>query len=188
MRVDTQRVYRRLPMPARLKRSARYMMNMRATDDPDRIDDLDWAVRTAIYAFIAEQTRPPTVDEAAALLGVTHERAALAYQRLNQRHALFLEAGTLTIRMAHPFSGIPTQFLVRANGRAYWANCAWDMLGIPAALHADAEIEAHYADAANTPVTLSVRGGHVYGHDGGTDGIIHFPLPFQHWYDDLVRT
>ena len=154
-------------------------MNMRATGDLDQIDDLDWSVRTAVYSFITEQTRPPTVDEAAALLGVPRERAALAFQRLNQRHALFLEPGTLTIRMAHPFSGIPTPFTVQVNGRAYFANCAWDMLGIPAALH---------ADAANTPVTLSVRGGQVYSDDGGVDGIIHFPLLFQHWYDDLVRT
>ncbi len=123
-------------------------MTMSATDDLDRIDDLDWSVRTAVYAFISEQTRPPTVDEAAALLSMTRERAALAYRRLNQRHALFLEPGTLSIRMAHPFSGIPTAFKVQANGRAYFANCAWDMLGIPAALHADAEIDAYYADAA----------------------------------------
>ncbi|HEY1389180.1 MAG TPA: organomercurial lyase [Ktedonobacterales bacterium] len=161
---------------------------MSATDDLERIDDPDWAVRTAVYAFIAEQTWPPTVDETAAILGVARERAALAYRRLNQRHALFLEPGTLSIRMAHPFSGILTTFKVRANGRAYWANCAWDMLGVPAALNADAEIDAYYADAANTPVTLSVRGGHVYSHDDDTEGIIHFPLPFQHWYDDLVRT
>jgi hypothetical protein len=163
-------------------------MNMSATNDLDQIDDLDWSVRTAVYAFLTEQTRPPTVDEAAALLGMPRARAALAYRRLNQRHAFFLEPGTLSIRMAHPFSGIPTAFKVAANGRSYWANCAWDMLGIPAALHADAEIDAHYADAANTPVTRSVRGGHVYSHDGDTEGIIHFPLPFQHWYDDLVRT
>jgi DNA-binding transcriptional MocR family regulator len=161
---------------------------MSATDDLDQIDDIDWSVRTAVYAFITEQTQPPTVDEMAARLGVTRERAELAYQRLNQRHALFLEPGTLSIRMAHPFSGIPTAFTVRANGRAYWANCAWDMLGISAALHADTEIDAHYADAANTPAMLSVRGGQVFSHDGDTEGIIHFPLPFQHWYDDLVRT
>jgi hypothetical protein len=161
---------------------------MSAPDDADQIDDLDWSVRTAVYTFITEYERPPTVDEAAALLGVTRERAALAFQRLNQRHALFLEPGTLAIRMAHPFSGVPTAFKVHANGHIYWANCAWDMLGIPAALHADAEIEAPYADVANTLVTLSVRGGHVYGHDGATDDVIHFPLPFQRWYDDLIRT
>jgi hypothetical protein len=34
---------------------------------------------------------------------------------------------------------------VRSRGHSYWANCAWDMLGIPAALHSDADVEAEYA-------------------------------------------
>jgi hypothetical protein len=150
----------------------------------DRVDDLDWHARAVIYGFIVEHERPPTVDEVAVILSVTSERMALAFQRLNQHHAIFLEPGTLTIRMAHPFSAVPTPFRVHSNGRSYWANCAWDMLGIPAALHADAEIAAHYAEAANTPVTLKVASGNVYGQGE----VIHFPLPFQHWYDDLVRT
>jgi len=148
------------------------------------IDDLDWMVRTAVYAFITEHSQPPTVDETAAQLHVPPERVALAYRRLNERHTIFLEPGTLAIRMAHPFSGIPTAFRVRANRRTYWANCAWDMLGIPAALAADAAIEASYADLSNTPVTLRVSDGQVYGHGE----LVHFSLPFQRWYDDLVRT
>ena len=150
----------------------------------DQVDDLDWRARAAIYSFIVEHERPPTVDEAAHALGMTSERTSLAFQRLNRHHAIFLEPGTLTIRMAHPFSAIPTLFRVQSNGRSYWANCAWDMLGIPAALHTDVEIAAHYADAAHTPVTLKVVNDTVYGHGE----VIHFPLPFQHWYDDLVRT
>jgi hypothetical protein len=35
---------------------------------------------------------------------------------------------------------------VRSKGRSYWANCAWGMLGIPAALHSDADVEAEYAE------------------------------------------
>ena len=152
--------------------------------DLDHLDDLDWAVRTELYQFIVEYAHAPTVEETAAFGSLPPGRVALAYQRLNRRHAIFLEPGTLAIRMAHPFSAIPTPFRVRAHGHAYWANCAWDMLGIPAALHADAGIEAHYADAANTPVMLHVSGGQVYGHGE----VVHFPLPFQHWYDDLIRT
>lgn len=155
-----------------------------ATNYLDRIDDLDWTVRTALYQFIVDRERPPTVDEAAALLGMASERAALAFQRLHRHHAIFLEPGSLAIRMAHPFSAIPTPFRVRSNGHDYWANCAWDMLGIPAALHADVEITAQYADAANTPVTLTVSNGEVYGHGE----VVHFPLPFQRWYDDLIHT
>ena len=157
------------------------------TNSLDEIDDLDWAVRAFVYAYITDHERPPTSDEAASALGVTTERARLSFRRLNQRHALFLEPGTLTIRMAHPFSGVPTPFLVRANGHTYWANCAWDMLGISAALQADAEIEAPYTDAQdanNTRVTLTITNNQLHPHDG----LVHFPLPFRHWYDDLVHT
>ena len=153
-------------------------------EDIKGIEDLDWAVRAFVYAYIADHERPPTSDDAASALGLTTDRARLSFRRLNQRHALFLEPGTLTIRMAHPFSGVPTPFLVRANGHSYWANCAWDMLGIPAALHADAEIEASYTNAQDARVTLRITNSQL----DPQEGLVHFPLPFRHWYDDLVRT
>ncbi|WIG59901.1 MAG: hypothetical protein OJF49_002649 [Ktedonobacterales bacterium] len=153
-------------------------------DDLDGIEERDWTVRALVYTFIAQHERPPTVGEAAAALNVTHDRVALAFQRLNRRHAVFLEPGAQTIRMAHPFSAIPTSFWVRANGHSYWANCAWDMLGIPAALHTDAEIEARVADTQHTGVTLDVIQNRVHGHGE----VVHFPLPFHQWYDDLVFT
>jgi hypothetical protein len=153
-------------------------------DERGEIEALDWAVRAFVYRSLTEQERLPTSGETAAALGLPEERAALAFQRLDRHHALFLEPGTLTIRMAHPFSALPTAFRVWANGRAYWANCAWDMLGIPAALHADAEIEAHCADERDTPVALRVAGGRVFGHGE----VVHFALPFRRWYEDLVVT
>ena len=150
----------------------------------EEIDELDWTVRAYTYTFIAQHAHPPTTRDVARALGLTTRRAALAFRRLNHRHALFLEPGKLSIRMAHPFSGIPTPFRVYANGLAYWANCAWDMFGIPAALSVDAEIEANYADAPDTRVTLRVAGGRVEGHGE----VVHFPLPFRRWYDDLIVT
>ncbi|HEX6122908.1 MAG TPA: organomercurial lyase, partial [Ktedonobacterales bacterium] len=150
-------------------------------DDIGEIDELDWVVRTGVYRFISKHERPPTSDEAAGALGLPRERAELAFRRLDRHHALFLEPGTLTIRMAHPFSGVPTPFRVQAQGHAYWANCAWDMLGIPAALHADAELAARCGDPvdpAGTRVTLAVAGGRVAGHGE----VVHFPLPFRRWY------
>ena len=59
--------------------------------------------------------------------------------------------------MANPFSGVETPFKVHANGKSYFANCAWDTLGIPAALHVDAEIEAACAQSGE-PIRLSGHG------------------------------
>ena len=143
----------------------------------------DWTVRNAVYATILERTVPPTADETATALGVSPDDVRSAYERLNSRHALFLTPGSHDVRMAHPFSGVPTAFRVEAGDRTYWANCAWDALGIPAALHADARIEAPIGDGET--IRFAIEGGQVKGWHGG---VVHFPLPFRRWYDDLIET
>ena len=148
----------------------------------DQHDQRDWSVRLFVYQFLVENERPPTTDETASALGISAEQAREAYESLHRRHALFLEPGTLDVRMAHPFSARPTPFRVHVGDRAYYANCAWDMLGIPAALHTDAQFEAIYADT-NEGALLRVAGRQVQG-----DGVMHFALPFRQWYDDLIFT
>jgi hypothetical protein len=145
-------------------------------------DELDWSVRLFVYQFLVERERPPTADETATALGIIAEQACEAYERLHRRHALFLQPGTLDVRMAHPFSARPTPFRVHAGTHAYFANCAWDMLGIPAALQADARIEAVYADTG-APAQFSVVDGHIHG-----SGVVSFALSFRQWYDDLIFT
>jgi hypothetical protein len=126
------------------------------------------------------------MDVTAAYFNISTEEAGAFYKELHNRHALFLEPGTLTIRMANPFSGIPTDFKVHANGKTYFANCAWDMLGIPAALHTDAVIEAVCTES-NESVQLEIKNGNI-APAASSDLLVHFPLPFSHWYDDLVFT
>lgn len=146
--------------------------------------DLIWEVRAFIYSQFVETTGPPSVQETAGHFGIDVEEAARLYRELHERHAVFLEPGTLDIRMAFPFSGVPTDFRVHTNGKTYFANCAWDMLGIPAALHQDdAVIEAACAESRE-PIRLEVRGGIVQPEDVR----IHILLPFASWYDDMAFT
>lgn len=146
-------------------------------------DTLIWDVRLFVYQFLADHERPPTCTEAATHFAIPVQQAEDIYHDLNARHALFLEPGRTTIRMAHPFSGIPTPFRVTTNDHHYYANCAWDALGIPAMLHTDATVTARYSDT-DDPLVLTVQNTRV------TDAqvFVHFPLPFRHWYDDLVFT
>jgi hypothetical protein len=157
-------------------------------------DTLLWQIRHFVYTRFADTTLPPSVDVTTAHFNITTAEASEYYQELHNRHAFFLEPETLTIRMANPFSGIPTDFKVHANGKTYYANCAWDMLGIPAALHADAVIEAVCTES-NETVKLDVKNGNIAlaAVPGGEDAalsslLVHFPLPFSRWYDDLVFT
>jgi hypothetical protein len=143
----------------------------------------DLRIRYQVYRCLADNCRAPTHQELASLLGVPAEEVRQAYYRLHLRHMIFLDPGSDRVRMAHPFSAVPTRFKVKSGGKEWWANCAWDSLGIAAALQADADIAAVYPDSQDT-VDLHVRHGAV----DGRKHIVYFPLPCRHWYDDLIFT
>ena len=149
----------------------------------DNNNSLLWQVRHFVYNHFADTTRPPNVDETAAHFNISTEEAGKYYKELDNRHAFFLDPGTLNIRMAWPFSAIPTDFKVHANGKTYYANCAWDMLGIPALLQCDAVMDAKFTES-NGAIQLEVKNGQVTN----SELLIHFPVAFSHWYDDLVFT
>ena len=147
--------------------------------DEDRL----WEIRAFVYRQFGETTRPPQVEETASRFGLTHEQAAETYEGLHQRHAFYLKPGTHEILMANPFSAVETPFRVHARDKTYFANCAWDSLGIPAALHTDALIEAGCAQSGAL-IHLSVNNGQV----SDLDVLVHFLIPFREWYNDLAFT
>ena len=146
-------------------------------------DTLLWQVRHFVYNHFVDTTHPPSIDDTAAHFNISTEEAGAYYKELDNRHAFFLDPGTLNIRMAWPFSAIPTDFKVHANGKTYYANCAWDMLGVPALLQCDVVMDAKFTES-NESVQLEVKDGQVTN----SELLIHFPVAFSHWYDDLVFT
>ena len=166
------------------------MTNQHDTSWPTLSEELVWAVRTFVYEHFSLVARPPTSEETAVQFQISPEQAMAIYEELHERHTLFLDRDTHSIRMANPFSAVPTPFRVFANAgdtsaarTAYFANSAWDMLGIPAALHSDTEIEATCAHSGN-PVSINVSNVRV----SGNNELVHFLVPFRRWYDDLVFT
>jgi hypothetical protein len=146
-------------------------------------EDTLWGIRAFVYQHVGETTRPPDLEETAGRFGLTLKQAAAAYEELHNRHAFYLRPGTHDILMANPFSAVETPFHVHANGKTYFANCAWDSLGIPAALHVDAQIDAQCAQSGDR-IFLQVTGGQV----SRSDGLVHFLVPFRDWYGDLAFT
>ena len=146
-------------------------------------DILDRSVRRYVYAHFVEQERPPTIAETAAALTLPVTAVEAAFKRLHENRLLVLEPGRPEIRFAQPFCAVPTRFKVAAKGQSWWASCAWDALGIPAALHADAEIASSCPDCEE-PLDLSVRNGRVHG----SEAIIHFAVPAKRWWDDIFFT
>jgi hypothetical protein len=147
------------------------------------LSDRDWQIRLAVYRRFVDDGRPPAYSEVARELGLPPEEAQRSYRRLHEHHALFLEQGTDTIRMANPLSAVPTPYRVLVNGRWLWANCAWDSLGIPAMLHRDAQVEVVFAHTGEA-IGYAIESGELKA----ADSLVHFALPFRRWYDDLIHT
>jgi len=146
--------------------------------------DFDTAVKLNIYETIARTTQAPTSAEVAESLSASPEEVAAALERLHKKRLLVPKPGAPTrIRMAPPFSGIETSFRVKVQDRVYYANCAWDALGIAAALHADAIIEASDGYSGE-PMMLEVRNGQPVPQRC----VIHFAVPAAHWWDDIIYT
>ncbi|HET6350222.1 MAG TPA: organomercurial lyase [Candidatus Krumholzibacteria bacterium] len=141
-------------------------------------------VKLAIYRTIAETTHAPTVADVAQQLGARVDDVQNAFAELHAKHLLVPEPGDPTrIRMAPPFSGVSTPFRVTVNAKTYHANCVWDALGIPAALHADGMVRARDAHSKES-MTLVIR----HGSPKPTPCVVHFAVPAAHWWDDVIYT
>lgn len=145
--------------------------------------DFDMKVKQAIYRAVVETTRMPTVAEVAGHMGASPSAVHAAFGRLYERHILVLEPDGETIRMAMPFSGVPTEHRVHVDGRSYFANCAWDALGVPAALHKPGVVETR-CGWSHEPIRLEV------GPNGPAPAacVAHFAVPAVHWWKDVVFT
>ena len=143
----------------------------------------DTQVKTGIYRWFAETTRSPAVPDIAGLLDEPPGAIREAYRRLFQKRVLFLEPDGETIRMAPPFSAVTTQHVVRVGDRRYFANCSWDALGIPAALHEPGEVFSR-CEQTLEPIHLRV------GQEGpeAEAVVAHFAVPAAKWWADLVYT
>jgi len=144
---------------------------------------LEMRVRHHVYQQFVETMKPPTVEEIAAVFAISVADTQKVFQYLHEQHFFFLEPGTTTVRMANPLSAVETKYRVHVGTKSYWANCAWDMLGIPAMLQQDATIKALFEDR-DERIEFDVRNGRI----PAGRGFVHFPFPVREWYDDLILT
>jgi hypothetical protein len=147
------------------------------------VNERDLELRNLTYRLFVELGRAPSADEAAEAAGLQRAEVEEGWRRLHDEHALVLTPHTTEIRMANPFSAVPTAHRVQAAGRWWYGNCAWDAFGICAALHSDGRIETSCPDCGE-PVAVEVR-------DERPDDpslVFHCLVPAAHWWDDIVFT
>ena len=145
--------------------------------------DLDTQVKVAIYRATAESGQLPSIETVATRIDATPNAVREAFGRLRATRLLLLEADGATIRMAPPFSGVPTQHQAVVDGVSYSANCAWDALGIPAALHRPGMVLSR-CEHSGEPLRLAVG---VDGPEPST-WLFHCLVPAAKWWDDLIFT
>jgi hypothetical protein len=147
------------------------------------VDETDLGLRNATYGLVAELGRVPTAEEAARATGLGLDEVHARWRALHDAHVLVLEESSGEIRMANPFSGVPTPFQVSAGGRSWYANCAWDAFGICAALGVDGRIDTACPDC-DEPITVEVRNG----EPDDPRLVFHCLVPAARWWDDIVFT
>ena len=143
--------------------------------------DFDTTVKVAVYRATAESGSPPLLEAVAEKVGATPAAIKQAYGRLRASRLLLLERDGVTIRMAPPFSGVPTQHLVTVDGIEYYANVP----GMPgsAALRRPGLIRSRCEQSLD-PLHLPV------GLNGpeSSPWLFHCLVPAAKWWDDLVFT
>ncbi len=130
-----------------------------------------------------ETASAPSVTETAIALGHPAEQIDAAFTALAVSRVIVLRPECSTVWMAMPFSNVPTPFNVISNGRAYYANCAWDAFGIAALLGTDARVFTTCADCGGA-LERKINGGALCE----TRGVVHFALPARRWWEDIGFT
>jgi len=144
--------------------------------------DSDLGVRNETYGLFVELGRAPAPDEVAERLDSGTADVVASWRRLHDAHALVLD-DTGAIRMANPFSAVPTPHRVHTAGRSWYGNCAWDAFGICVVLQADGRIETTCPDCRDT-IVIGVRNG----RPDDDSLLFHCLVPAGRWWDDIVFT
>jgi hypothetical protein len=145
--------------------------------------DFDTQVKLNVYDTIASTAVVPTISAVAASVGATAADVRDAFRRLQEKRLLALFRDTGEIRMAPPFSAVPTPHLVHIGNRTYTANCIWDAFGIAAAFNRDAVIDTR-SGGDGDPMQFEVLGGRPVEQPC----VMHYAVPAARWWADVVFT
>ncbi len=145
--------------------------------------EVDLRTKLAVYRLFAETGHRPEPADVAARAGLEVAEVLAAFRSLRAQRLLLLEPDGETIRMAPPFSGVPTVHQVEVNGISYSANCAWDAFGVVASLQQPGRVRSECGQTGE-PFEIAV------GRNGPepSSWLFHCLVPATQWWSDLVFT
>jgi hypothetical protein len=146
-------------------------------------DTFDLTLRTIVYRHFANTAESPALDAMCEATGATKEQVKDGYRRLYAKRMLVPADDFASIRMAPPFSGVPTQHRATVNGKEYFANCAWDAFGVVSALGGTGDI------LSRCEQTLEPLALHLTGNEPPLSRwLFHCVIPAAQWWNDIVLT
>lgn len=144
------------------------------------------ALRIFIYDRLLVAGLPPSTAEIGAHFGIGAAGARAAIASLKIGKTILPHPDTGEIWMAGPFASRPSDYRVHGSRVSWWANCAWDMLGVARIARERVRVDTQCTDCGE-PVTLDVDP--EWGVTGyARDMVVHFLVPARRWYDDIGFT
>lgn len=147
--------------------------------------EFDREVRIAIARSIKTRGKVPTIAAVAAELGKDIETVDASFARMIEGHVFIARKDSHEIFTYNPFCADPTDFFVTVAGRVWFGICAWDALGIPAALGEAGVVETHCPDCDESLVV-------EVDADGGTElqtwTVMQVGVPARDFWKDIYFT
>jgi hypothetical protein len=143
----------------------------------------DRDVRLHIFREAASTGEVPQPPAIARTLDCAESDVRAAVRRLAAGRVLIAAPNSDNIWAANPFCAVPSGYRVETAERRYWGICAWDALGIAAALGSDAVVSAPCGDCG-APMALEVRDGRL----ARGEGVVHFAVPARRWWENIGFT
>ena len=144
------------------------------------MNEVDRVVRSSVFGSLVGGSHDVTPSEIALSTGLAVDAVAESFGRLSDEHRLVLASDSERVVMAHPFSAVPTGYRAEIGERAWLANCAWDAFGILALL---GDGKAIASPPGRSELVWTVRGGLV-----DPEGVVHFVVPAERFWDDIGFT
>jgi hypothetical protein len=145
----------------------------------------DREVRIAIARSIKTRGKIPTIAALAADMGTDIAKVDASFARMIEGHVFIPRKDSREIYAYNPFCVGPTDFFVTAAGRVWFGICAWDALGIPAALGEAGVLETHCPDCGESLVV-------EVDADGGTEvqtwTVMQVGVPARDFWKDIHFT
>ncbi|KAK5993818.1 hypothetical protein PT974_07255 [Cladobotryum mycophilum] len=152
-------------------------------------------IRIFVINHYLQTCRPPTVAEIAKETSSSPEEVNTGLEKLEalQHFTLYKKnvPALSPIAMAHPFSHLPTPYVVIQGERSWWANCAWCGFGLVSML---------LRETPGQPVALKVNSGSVKEElrfdiqseqvvtSENKNYVVHFAVPPSKFWIDVRYT